>query len=385
MRFARKALPVQHVKAIEGLEGTVEAYVSVFNNVDYVGERILPGFFADTISESVKTQKPLPAVLWSHSMWDIPLGITTEAEEVLPYNSKLPEDLRVLGGLRVVGKFNLGVQLAREAFSSIVFGSLRKYSIGYYVLVDTYDRETGIVDLVKGDWVEWSPVNFAANDMTETVGAKNGSVGGIEEVSEHVFTLRKEAEFEAGSFRRMVREVDGKSYVVVTGKLRATGDVGEATVRFDSDAWSVEEAKSLCTDHNGKGTFTPASMKDGHVVIGDTGVEKLADHGARVVAQVSAYIERVEDVKAKRLEENKAGRVLSEANRNLLAGLLPDLQSVIERVQKLLDDTAQSSDDGDKSAAADVQKEARRLHARAMSVQRELYAELVKEPQEIAS
>ncbi len=396
MRFARKALPVKHVKAIQGLDGTVEAYVSVFNNVDYVGERILPGFFADTIGESAKTQKPLPAVLWSHNVWDVPIGITTEAEEVLPYNAILPADIRQLGGLRVVGKFNMDVQLAREAFSSIVFGSLRKYSIGYYVLVDQYDRETGIVDLIKGDWVEWSPVNFAANDMTETVGAKGGPPE--LEVREHVMVLRKEAEFEDGSFRRMVREAaDGKSYVVVTGKLRATGNTEEATIRFDTDAWSVGGARSVCADHNAKGTFkagTNSSAVDGDE---ESGVERLADHGARVVAQVSAYVSRVEDVKSKRLAESKAGRVLSEANRTILAGLLPDLTSVIDRVQKLLDDTATSSDGGSgggkSSSSSDVvldeerKKDARKLQARMMAMQHELYAELDSEREtvEVAS
>lgn len=367
MKYARKTLPVLDAKALDGAEGLVEAYVSVFNNVDYMGERILPGFFKDTIDEAITSQKDLPMILWSHDMWSMPLGVTTEAEEVLPYDSRLPAKIRTLGGLRVIGKFNMNVQAAKEAHSSIVFGSLRKYSIGYYVLIDQWNREEGIVDLIKGDWLEWSPVNFAANDETLTVDAKGGPT---DRALEHILTLRKAAEFEDNSFRRVVREAAGKSYVVVTGKLRATGSTEEATVRFDADAWSADDARTLCDEHNGRGTFNAAAK--GSAVGSDTeGAERLAEHGARVAAQVSAYLSRVEEVAVKRLAEGKAGRVLSEANRTILAGLLPDLASVSDRVQKLLDDTAQSTDDAGKS----ISSEARKLQAQIASLQTELYAD----------
>jgi hypothetical protein len=82
--------------------------------------------------------------------------------------------------------------------------------------------------------------------------------------------------------------------------------------------------------------------------------ERLADHGARMVAQMSAYLDRVEHVAKLRIAEGKAGRVLSEANRTILAGLLPDLTSVSDRVQKLLDDTSVSTDDAGKAAGASV-------------------------------
>lgn len=362
MRYARKSLPAQNIKAIDGQNGIVEAYCSVFNNVDYSGEIIRPGFFSETIDEARTTQKALPAVLWSHNSWEPPVGITTEAEEVLPYDSRLPDVIKQLGGLRVVGQFDMLSEFSRSIFNKIVMGALRKYSIGYYVLTEKYNHETGVVELLKGDWLEWSPVNFAANDETVTVGAK----GGIRPVEsdEHIYTVRKAADFVDGSFRREIKERNGVAYTVITGKLRATGDTGEASIRLSADAWSVSDAKSFCHE-NGKGLFIAATKTSDD---GEDNNERLADHGARVVAQVSAYVARVEDVKGKRLAEGKAGRVLSEANRNILAALQPDLQSVIDRIQKLLDDTATSGDNADSGKAAEMRK----LHGRMLSMQAEL-------------
>jgi len=334
--YGRKVQPVS-AKALEGSEGLVEAYCSVFNNVDYAGEVIRPGFFADTIAEAALTQgKELPPIFWSHNAYDQPIGITKEAEEVLPYDARLPASIQQLGGLRVLGQFNLETQAGREAFSNIKMGALRKYSIGYYVIEDKYNRETGVVELLKGDWLEWSPVNFAANDATLTVGAKNREGG---ERTEHIYVVRQPIEFVEGSFKRDTREYHGLTYTVVTGKLRATGNTEEANIRFDADSWDASDAQSLC-DGNGhtNGTFMGAGGKS------EPDREKLADNGARVVAQVSAYLDRVEHVAQLRVAEGKAGRVLSEANRTILAGLLPDLKTVMDRVQKLLDDTAISSD-----------------------------------------
>jgi HK97 family phage prohead protease len=366
MKYGRKALPVLGAKALDGENGIVEAYCSVFNNVDYAGEIIRPGFFADTIKAAQTSQLALPKVLWSHDMWELPLGFTKEAEEVLPYDGRLPAQISSLGGLRVVGQFTMNVQKAREAFESIKAGALDKYSIGYYVIESKYNAETGIYELLKGEWLEWSPVNFAANDETLTVDAK-GRVSSGFETDEHLFLVHKAMDFVDGSFRREVKDHNGVAYTVVTGKSRTTGEQNVASLRFDADAWSAQEAKAFCTDM-GRGNFVIATKDVGE------GTERLADHGARVVAQLSAYVARLEDVKAKRVAEGKAGRVLSEANRNVLAGLIPDLQAVTERVQKLLDDTAEKIGDDGKSSSPVDDSVARKLLGQAFALQTELDA-----------
>lgn len=379
MRYARKIMPAMGAKALDGQQGMVEAYCSVFNNVDYAGEVIRPGFFADTIAGANTQGKTLPKILWSHNMWDMPLGVTTEAEEVLPYDSRLPAPISSLGGLRVVGKFNLDTRNGADAFSHIKFGSLDKYSIGYYVIEDKFNRDTGVVELLKGDWIEWSPVNFAANDATLTVDAKGGDVRA--ERTEHIYTVHGPSDFVDGTYRREERQANGKSYTVVTGTLRASGNTEEASIRFDADAWSADDARTFCIG-KGRGKFEPATKQtavDTNGVAVDAGsqymdgAERLAEHGARVVAQLSAYLDRVDTVKARRIAEGKAGRELSEANRTLLAGLLPDLDSVKDRVQTLLDRTAPD----DSKAATQVvgnTDEMRRLFAQLTCIETELVA-----------
>jgi HK97 family phage prohead protease len=362
MRFARKIATALGAKALEGDQGLVEAYCSVFNNVDYAGEIIRPGFFAETINAANNQGKAFPKILWSHSMWDQPLGVTLEAEEVLPYDGRLPTSISSLGGLRVVGKFNLDTTAGHDAFSNIKMGALDQYSIGYYVIEDKFNRETGVVELLKGDWIEWSPVNFAANDATTTVSAKNGMKG---QSSEHIYIVRQPSDFKDGTYKRSVVESGGKSYTVITGTLRASGNTEEASIRFDADAWDAQDALSLCSG-KGRGTFEAASGKTEEAQNG----ERLAEHGARMVAQVSAYLDRVDTVKALRLAEGKAGRVLSEANRTMLAGLLPDLKSVIDRVQTLLDATEPTSDDAGKAVARAA--EMKRLYGRALAINAEL-------------
>jgi HK97 family phage prohead protease len=364
MKFARKIMPAWGAKALEGDQGVVEAYCAVFNNVDYSGEVIRPGFFADTINAANNQGKAFPKILWSHSMWDQPLGVTTEAEEVLPYDGRLPAAISSLGGLRVVGKFNLDTTAGHDAFSNIKFGALDKYSIGYYVIEDKFNRDTGVVELLKGDWIEWSPVNFAANDATLTVGAKNGGEKG--QSSEHIFIVRQPSDFVDGTYKRVVHELSGKSYTVITGTLRASGNTEEASIRFDADAWDASDARDFCSGR-GRGTFESATGTKQE----STNGERLAEHGARMVAQVSAYLDRVDTVKALRLAEGKSGRVLSEANRTMLAGLLPDLKSVIDRVQTLLDATA-PSDDAAKAVEATRAAEMRRLYGRALALNAEL-------------
>lgn len=70
------------IKAFDQATGTVEAIVSVFGNVDFGGDRMMPGSFAKTLQEWSAKGDPIP-VIWSHE-WDDPtshIGIVTDAQE----------------------------------------------------------------------------------------------------------------------------------------------------------------------------------------------------------------------------------------------------------------------------------------------------------------
>ena len=78
------SFPLVSLKAAVGApEGTFEAIVAVFNNVDRAGDKIMPGAFKDSLAEWEKKGRPIP-VIFSHQ-WenlDAHIGQVLEAKEV---------------------------------------------------------------------------------------------------------------------------------------------------------------------------------------------------------------------------------------------------------------------------------------------------------------
>lgn len=133
-------------------KGVIEAYVSIFNNVDLVGDVIEQGAFAESLA------KKLPKGVWSHK-WDEPIAKTLEARE----DNK---------GLYIKGQFIEGVQRADEAYKLIKGGVIDEFSIGFRVLDDEW-REDGVRVIKKAKLYEWSPVLAGANPDTELVNIKS--------------------------------------------------------------------------------------------------------------------------------------------------------------------------------------------------------------------
>lgn len=170
MKLKYKTLQAYDVKTIDKDQGIVEAIVSVFNNVDSYNERILPGFFKDSLAEK------LPKGVWMHR-WFEPVAKTLEAYECDPGHPKLPEKIKHLGGLYIQGHFNLKTDRGANAFSDIDFGIIDEFSIGFTIISYTHNKDSGITDLVKGRLYEWSPVLYGANPATAVISAKN--IGGV--------------------------------------------------------------------------------------------------------------------------------------------------------------------------------------------------------------
>ena len=156
-----KSLPVEY-KA-DG-EGTVEAFVSVFGNVDSYGDRVMLGAFADSISAK------LPKMVWQHDITR-PIGKTLSAEEIPAGDARLPERLKEHGALYVKGVFNLNTTDGKDAYEHIKFGSIDEYSFGYEE-VETTPLADGTKELNKVNIIEWSPVTVGANPMTMTSNVK---------------------------------------------------------------------------------------------------------------------------------------------------------------------------------------------------------------------
>lgn len=128
---------------------TIEGYGSVFGTVDSYREVVEPGAFLESIAALGSSKRKLP-MLWQHRSGS-PIGAWEE----------LKEDGR---GLLMRGDLTKGVQLAEEARALLKAGAVNGLSIGYYVLDDSRNTETGVTHLKKLKLVETSVVTFPAND-----------------------------------------------------------------------------------------------------------------------------------------------------------------------------------------------------------------------------
>lgn len=175
MKTEHKSFPIEGLKTDE--TGVIEAIVSVFNNVDSGKEVVRQGFFEKSIA------KKLPKGVWAHD-WKQPIAKTIEAKELPPGHPDLPPQLSQLGGTYIKGQFNLDTQRGREAYSDIKFGIVDEFSIGYSVISDKKDDNTGVRELIEGDWKEWSPVLVGMNPETALISIKSDPPDG-QTLAEH--------------------------------------------------------------------------------------------------------------------------------------------------------------------------------------------------------
>lgn len=145
------AVPMEF-KALSDDEGTFEAYLSVFNNVDRGYDKVATGAFNDTIK--ARGEKPFP-LLYQHDSDDVIGGFMAVEDNV---------------GLKMLGSFNLDVQLAREAYSNAKKGYLTGFSMGY--TVKDYAFEDEIRVLQKVDLWEGSIVTFPMNEAAQLTSIK---------------------------------------------------------------------------------------------------------------------------------------------------------------------------------------------------------------------
>lgn len=155
-------------------QGVVEAYVSIFGNVDSYGEVVDKGAFAESLATK------LPKVVWSHD-WQQPIGVVNAARE----DEK---------GLYV--KFTLvkGVQKADEALALMQAQggdgrpAIDEFSIGYSVQQDEIGND-GFRHLKKIRLYEISPVLVGANSETELLSVKGVKAEDLDDgTTPHVVT-----------------------------------------------------------------------------------------------------------------------------------------------------------------------------------------------------
>lgn len=151
-------------------EREVVGYGAVFGNVDSYGDVIAPGAFAKSLAQIKMGEKPMPAMLLSHSAESLPIGVWTEmAEDGV--------------GLRVKGKL-LDTTTGMDAYKALKAGAITGLSIGFrpieYALRSKPDEPRRTLRSV--DLLEVSVVGFPANDKARVLSVKSDDVKTIRDL-----------------------------------------------------------------------------------------------------------------------------------------------------------------------------------------------------------
>ena len=161
------------VKAVED-EGTFEGYASTFNNVDWQGDIVLPGAFAETLK---KTGGKVP-ILMAH-----------QSARIVGFGLDAAEDAK---GLRVQGQFTPDSDEGRNAAAIVRHASKIGHkvglSIGYRVRKDgaEWDEQNGVRKLKAVDLFEYSIAAVPANPRARVSRVKAAGEWTIRELEEYL-------------------------------------------------------------------------------------------------------------------------------------------------------------------------------------------------------
>lgn len=153
--YRLKAAPT----VVDADEGIVEAYVSIFDNVDDVGDRVMPGAFKACIERTGGVW----GVVYSHKWGDVPIGKTISAEET---------DKGLLVRIQLL---IADIQAAKEIYAGMKAGVPFEFSFSYDIKASRWIEEDGrdILELVELDVLEVGPCLIGANRETHLVGVKS--------------------------------------------------------------------------------------------------------------------------------------------------------------------------------------------------------------------
>lgn len=152
-------IEVKSIADIDSPNGSFTALVSVFNNVDLVGDRVMPGAFKKSLEKYRSEGKTLP-IVWNHDFGTAEsfIGKTISAEETDK-------------GLLIKGSFfdTPRAQMVRTLLNEKV---VTQFSFAY----DTIDQEKGkdgVNELKELHILEASVTLKGANPATQLIEAKN--------------------------------------------------------------------------------------------------------------------------------------------------------------------------------------------------------------------
>ncbi len=183
-----------------GDEMSFTAYGNVKNVEDLAGDIALDGCYAKSI-EMHKERGTTPKLLWGHDYYLPPVGKIRHMEE----DSK---------GFLIDGKLSK-TERGKELHILGKDEAIDSFSMGYNVLDEKMDRETGINYLKSVHIREVSFVNFACNEdsllqsmKSQILDGKMPTVREFENILRNVGFSRKQAMFMAASYKPKKQSVE---------------------------------------------------------------------------------------------------------------------------------------------------------------------------------
>lgn len=161
-----KALPDEG-----GQTGRFEAIVSVFGNVDFQGDRVMPGAFQKSIQKWRDAGDPIP-IIWSHE-WGNPDAIIGSADPNDVEEVAAGTKAAGVGGLLVRGQIDTHKPFAAQVYDLMKRRIVKEFSFAYDVVKERQGEDKAN-ELHVLDLIEAGPTLKGANPQTELLNVKSG-------------------------------------------------------------------------------------------------------------------------------------------------------------------------------------------------------------------
>jgi hypothetical protein len=222
-------------------EGVFEALVAVFNNIDSVGDKIVPGAFEETLKAWQDSGDPIP-VYWSHRMDDPDMNIG----EVL--DAKETDQ-----GLWVKAQLDLESPKGQTTYRLLKGRRVTQFSFAYdvedYAIISEKDAPT-FFELRKLKLHEVGPTPIGANQETDLLAVKTAGgrlvqvtiAGGTLEDSDSIRKALDVALASPGDHAKSGRVLSGKNEDALRSALEKING-GAAEIKTLLAALDDEKAK----------------------------------------------------------------------------------------------------------------------------------------------
>ncbi len=306
-----KSFPVNkiEVKAAndEAPFGEFTAIVSVFGNVDLVGDRVMPGAFASSLKKYAEKGTNLP-IVWSHDWGNAEsfIGKTLSAEETDE-------------GLLIRGAF-FDTQRAQTVRTLLAEKVVSEFSFAYDVIKER-KGEDGYNELIELSILEAGPTLKGANPATQLIAAKNLTKDDVIKAEPNELTEGSMVSWGTDEFGRV-------EYIMTEGTFGIEGDELSLTATADNPLALVRVYSYNNDQNNDENEENDNQTEDLNEYLPTNIFRSFLFSDLQLVEM------KQETEKTNRIDNVKAGRTLSSKNetrilqaKNLLDDVLGSLET----------------------------------------------------------